>query len=75
MAPRCLRWSATILLSLANLEQKVKDKLDEVCDKDKDPRWMWEQCEQTFVECALSAFERQTEVEDFTRQGQREVGE
>jgi hypothetical protein len=62
------------LLALANLDQKVRDKWDELREKAKGDRWSWDKCEQVFVECALSIHEKQTEVEDFARQG-REKGE
>ncbi|KAG9060754.1 hypothetical protein KI688_008905 [Linnemannia hyalina] len=62
------------LLALANMDQKVRDKWDELREKAKGDRWSWDKCEQVFVECALSIHEKQTEVEDFARQG-REKGE
>ncbi|KAF9545474.1 hypothetical protein EC957_010889 [Mortierella hygrophila] len=62
------------LLALTNMDQKVRDKWDELREKAKGDRWSWDKCEQVFVECALSIREKQTEVEDFARQG-REKGE
>ncbi|KAG0254097.1 hypothetical protein BGZ95_006128 [Linnemannia exigua] len=60
------------LLPLANTDQKVRDKWN--AQPGSGDCWSWDKCEKVFVECALTLHEKQTEVEDFARQG-REKGE
>lgn len=61
------------LLALANLDQKVKDKMDIVCTKDLGPKWTWKTCKTVFVDCVLTLHEHQTEVEEFAYQGQEKT--
>ncbi|KAG9067646.1 hypothetical protein KI688_011233 [Linnemannia hyalina] len=59
--------------ALANLDVKVQDALTGARKKDTGPAWTWDQCEQTFVDCAMTLHEKTSEVEEFAKMGREKT--